>query len=66
MVKALALASMLAMSLQGCSTVTGGSFCDIESPRRPDPAEISTMSDRAVEADLAHNLKGQELCGWKK
>ncbi len=62
MVKAVALASLLALS--ACVT-GGGSFCAIESPRRPSPAEIATMSDRAIENDLAHNLKGQKLCGWK-
>ncbi|QGU20749.1 hypothetical protein MCHK_09530 [Mesorhizobium huakuii 7653R] len=54
--KILMLAALLA--LVACQHA-GGSFCDIEKPNR-DPVEDMTV----VEA-LAHNLKGQELCGWK-
>lgn len=60
--KAIALAGLLALS--GCIS-DSGSFCAIESPRRPPASEIATMSERAIEADLAHNLKGQKLCGWE-
>lgn len=55
---------ILVLALSGC--MSGGSFCLIESPRRPSPIEIATMSDRAIEADLAHNIKGEKLCGWTK
>lgn len=61
-IKAIALAGLLALS--ACVS-GGGSFCAIESPHRPSPAEIATMSDRAIEENLAHNLKGAQLCGWK-
>lgn len=62
MVKVVTLA--LCLTMAGCAS--GGSFCLIESPRRPSQSEIATMSDRAIEADLAHNIKGEQLCGWKK
>jgi hypothetical protein len=62
MVKAIALASLLALS--ACQTPSG-SFCAIEAPLRPSAAEISAMSDATVAALLAHNLKGQKLCRWK-
>ncbi len=63
---ALSFAALLGVLLVLTACVTsGGSFCAIESPRRPSQSEIATMSDRAIENDLAHNLKGQKLCGWK-
>lgn len=60
MVKVLALSLMLA----GCAA-TGGSFCAVEHPIRPTKAEVATLSDGSVAAILAHNEKGQKLCGWK-
>lgn len=46
-------------------TTTGGSFCDISKPIRLSPATIAQMSDAEVENVLAHNEKGEKLCGWK-
>lgn len=46
-------------------TTTGGSFCRVEHPIRPTKAEVATLSDATVAAILAHNEKGQKLCGWK-
>lgn len=50
--------------LAGCQT-TSGSFCDIARPQRPSAAEIEAMSDARVAEVLAHNRKGQKLCGWR-
>lgn len=62
MVKILTMAALLAAS--GCTT-TGGSFCAVEHPIRPTRAEVTMLSDATVAANLAHNEKGQALCGWK-
>lgn len=60
MVKIVALSLMLA----GC-TAMGGSFCAVEHPIRPTKAEVAMLSDASVAAILAHNEKGQKLCGWR-
>lgn len=52
------------LTLAACTTASG-SFCDISEPIRPTKAEIAALSDAAVERILAHNTKGQRLCGWK-
>ena len=62
MVKVIACAALLALA--ACTTPSG-SFCQIAKPDRPSAAEIAAMSDARVAAVLAHNLKGQKLCGWK-
>lgn len=62
MVKAIALLGLL--TLAACQT-TGGSFCKVEHPIRPTKAEVATLSDATVAAILAHNEKGQKLCGWR-
>jgi len=54
----------LSMILAGCTT-SGGSFCAVERPIRPTKAEVATLSDASVAAILAHNEKGQKLCGWR-
>lgn len=46
-------------------TTTSGSFCSIEHPIRPTKAEVTALSDASVAAILAHNRKGEKLCGWK-
>ncbi len=61
MVKVLSLVSLLALA--GCSTVDS-SFCAVEHPIRPTKGEVATLSDASVAAILAHNEKGQKLCGW--
>lgn len=58
------LALPLLLCLAGCPT-TGGSFCAVEHPIRPTKAEVAMLSDASVSAILAHNEKGQKLCGWK-
>ena len=61
MVARLILVSIL---LAGCTSARG-SFCDIEHPWRLSTATIEAMSDAEVTAALAHNRKGEKLCGWK-
>jgi hypothetical protein len=61
-VKAIALAALIALA--GCQT-NSGSFCTVEHPIRPTKAEVATLSDATVAAILAHNEKGQKLCGWR-
>ncbi|TPM37062.1 hypothetical protein [Mesorhizobium sp. B2-3-2] len=55
---------ILALLLAGCTT-SGGSFCAVEHPIRPTKSEVAALSDASVSAILAHNEKGQKLCGWK-
>ncbi len=62
MVKALAFVGLLALA--ACQTASGA-FCDIAKPQRPSAAEIEAMSDARVAEVLAHNIKGQRLCGWR-
>ncbi|RWL14901.1 MAG: hypothetical protein EOR57_31640 [Mesorhizobium sp.] len=62
MVKILTLAVLLAIS--GCQT-TKGSFCAIAKPVRLSEAQVLQLSDAEVKALLAHNQRGQRLCGWK-
>ncbi|MBN9255293.1 MULTISPECIES: hypothetical protein [unclassified Mesorhizobium] len=62
MVKVLALGMLVALA--GCQTA-GGSFCVVEHPIRPTKAEVAMLSDASVAAILAHNEKGEKLCGWK-
>lgn len=58
------LAIMAILALAACQT-TGGTFCDIARPLRPSAASLAAMSDAEVAAMLAHNRKGQRLCGWQ-
>ena len=50
--------------LTACQT-GGGSFCAIARPMRPSHEAIAAMSDQEVNEVLAHDRKGQKLCGWK-
>ena len=63
MVKVLILS--LALLAAGCSTTARGSFCQVAEPFRPSQATIAAMTDAEVAAALAHNRKGQKLCGWR-
>lgn len=62
MVKILTVA--LLISLAACQT-TRGSFCAVSSPIRVSAQAINALSDAEVKTILAHNRKGQKLCGWK-
>lgn len=57
--KVLALAALVALA--ACQHA-GGSFCDVEKPNR-DPVE--DMMPAEARTALTHNLKGQQLCGWR-
>ncbi|RNJ47372.1 hypothetical protein B5V01_24920 [Mesorhizobium erdmanii] len=61
--KGLMLVSVLA-AMAGCTTVKGG-FCAVSSPLRLSAAAVDALSDAEVKALLAHNRKGEKLCGWK-
>ncbi len=52
------------VALAGCTTVRGG-FCAVSSPLRLSAAAVDALSDAEVKALLAHNRKGEKLCGWK-
>jgi hypothetical protein len=54
----------LILTLAGCTTARG-SFCEIADPIRPSVATLAAMSDAEVWDALAHNRKGEKLCGWK-
>lgn len=54
----------LCVLLTACQTA-GGSFCDISDPIRLSSAQVEQLSDAEVTAILAHNQKGEALCGWK-
>ncbi len=62
MAKALILALLIAAA--GCQT-TKGTFCQISSPIRLSSEAVDALSDSEVNAILAHNEKGEKLCGWK-
>ncbi|UVK37625.1 hypothetical protein LHFGNBLO_004688 [Mesorhizobium sp. AR10] len=53
-----------AIALAGCTTATGG-FCAVSSPLRLSTKAVDAISDAEVRALLAHNRKGQKLCGWR-
>ncbi|TPK73324.1 hypothetical protein FJ950_29160 [Mesorhizobium sp. B2-3-14] len=61
--KGLMLASVVAV-ISGCTTAKGG-FCAVSSPLRLSVAAVDALSDGEVKALLAHNRKGERLCGWK-
>jgi hypothetical protein len=60
--KALALVVLLAIA--GCTTAKG-SFCAVSTPLRLSVAAVDQLTDAEARAVLAHNRKGQQLCGWK-
>ncbi len=57
------LAVVMFLALAGCTTAKG-SFCAISSPVRLSSSAVDALSDAEVRAMLAHNRKGQALCGW--
>jgi hypothetical protein len=60
--KGLILAALIALA--ACTT-TKGSFCDIAKPMRPSSVAIDAMTDAQVKDLVAHNRKGEKLCGWE-
>ncbi len=58
------IATITLCVMVGCTT-TKGSFCDIAKPMRPSAAAIDAMTDAQVKDLVAHNRKGEKLCGWR-
>ena len=63
MVKGLTVALLLALA--GCQTTSGGSFCALSDPIRLSAETVDRLPDEKVNDILAHNEKGERLCGWK-
>lgn len=61
--KGLILAATVA-ALAGCTTARGG-FCAAAAPMRLSASAVETLSDQEARALLAHNRKGEKLCGWR-
>lgn len=58
--------TLILITLAGCiTTPVGGDFCAVEHPARLSDATIDAMTDAEVNDALAHNRKGQKLCGWQ-
>lgn len=55
----------LVAALAGCSTAKGG-FCAVSSPLRLSAKAVDALSEEEARALLAHNLKGEKLCGWRR
>lgn len=57
---------LAAALLAACISVpVGGDFCAVEHPTRLSEKTIDAMTDAEVNDALAHNRKGEKLCGWK-
>ena len=54
----------LVAALAGCMTAKGG-FCTISAPLRLSAKAVDALSDEEGRALLAHNRKGEKLCGWR-
>lgn len=60
--KAVAIVSLLLLA--ACQTPSGD-FCDVAKPNRFSNAVIDAMTGDEISKALAHNKKGQAMCGWK-
>lgn len=60
-----AVAVLALVAITACTTTPKGTFCQISDPIRLSPAAVAALSDAEVDAILAHNRKGQKLCGWR-
>ncbi|TGP27241.1 MULTISPECIES: hypothetical protein [unclassified Mesorhizobium] len=58
------IAAAIVAALCGCTTAKGG-FCEVSSPLRLSGRAVDTLSDQEARALLAHNRKGEKLCGWR-
>jgi len=58
------IASLIVLTMLAACQTGAGSFCAIAKPMRFSPEAITAMSDQEVGDALAHDRKGQELCGW--
>ncbi|CDX57055.1 conserved exported hypothetical protein [Mesorhizobium plurifarium] len=61
--KGLIVAAMAA-ALAGCTTAKGG-FCAVALPMRLSDKAVDALTDQEARALLAHNRKGEKLCGWR-
>jgi hypothetical protein len=59
------MAAVLVAALCGCGTAKGG-FCAVSSPLRLSAGAVDALSDQEAKALLAHNRKGEKLCGWRR
>lgn len=59
------IAIFLALALSGCATASGGQFCQISKPIRPEATDVALMSDSLAAQILAYNEKQAKLCGAK-
>ncbi|MEZ2329976.1 hypothetical protein AB6802_09645 [Mesorhizobium sp. RCC_202] len=59
------IAVALVAALAGCTTAKGG-FCAVSSPLRLSAKAVDALSDEEASALLAHNRKGEKLCGWRR
>ena len=58
---------VICVFLAACQTTpVQGDFCKRNQPLRFTEQQIDNMSDKQVERVLAHNERGQKLCGWRK
>ena len=60
----LLLVAALVIELSGCTTARG-SFCAVSSPLRLSAKAVEALSDTEARALLAHNRRGERLCGWR-
>ncbi|MDX8534269.1 hypothetical protein RFM41_24405 [Mesorhizobium sp. VK25A] len=58
------IVAVIATALAGCTTARGG-FCAVASPMRLSDRAVDALSDQEARALLAHNRKGEKLCGWR-
>ncbi|MBN9549173.1 MAG: hypothetical protein J0H31_09915 [Alphaproteobacteria bacterium] len=58
------IVAAIAAALAGCATAKGG-FCAVASPMRLSAGAVDALSDQEARALLAHNRKGEKLCGWR-
>ena len=59
------MACLLLLVVTSCALGPGSNFCLTNAPIRYTPDEITHLTDRKVEEDVAHNRLGAKLCGWK-
>lgn len=59
-----AVTVVVLLALAACQT-SSGDWCDIAKPIRLSHEAIDAMSDSEVAAVLAHNRKGEAMCGWR-
>lgn len=55
---------LAALALAGCATAKGD-FCAISKPIRLSHEQIDQLTDDQARQLLAHNRKGQSMCGWR-